>query len=71
MEETIEDDEKEEEEGIMDEVGGLDSEGELSEGFEMQDDGNDEDKFAREIMYTRIEEKDWKIECERALIVLK
>jgi len=32
---------------------------------------NDEDKFAREIMYTVIEEKDWKIECERALIVLK
>lgn len=32
---------------------------------------NDEDKFAREIMYTRIEEKEWKIECERAVSLLK
>ena len=32
---------------------------------------NDEDKFAREIMYTRIEEKEWKIECKRALAHLK
>ena len=40
MEETIEDD-KPEEEGIMDEVGGLDSEGELSEGFDMND-GDDQ-----------------------------
>ena len=32
---------------------------------------NDEDKFAKEIMYTKIEEKDWKIECGRALSHLK
>lgn len=71
VEETIED-EKEEEEGIMDEVVGGDSENELSEGFDMgADDVNDEDKFAREIMYTRIEEKEWKIECERAVSNLK
>ena len=32
---------------------------------------NDEDKFAKQIMYTKIEEKDWKIECGRALSHLK
>jgi len=54
------------EEGIMEEniEGGSDDE--LSEDFGMDtkaEDIYDEDKFTREIMYTRIEEKDWKIEC--------
>ena len=53
------------------EVIGGDSDNELSEGFDMDGETNDEDKSAREIMYTRIEEKDWKIECERALSHLK
>ncbi len=68
----------------MDEVIGGDSD-EMSEGFDMGDTGyniiknhffkilprNDEDKFAKQIMYTKIEEKDWKIECGRALSHLK